>query len=356
MNPRSPPDPCTDYELPRAHGGALGCATLRAHPTDFVVDEVLGFVPEGSGGHAWLEVRKTGRNTPEVATALARHAGVPGRDVGFSGLKDRHAVTTQWFSVGLEGRPEPDWTALQAEGVEVLAVTRHPRKLRRGTHRGNRFRIRLRAVDVPLEVLRQRLAVIAGRGVPNYFGPQRFGRDGGNVAAARRMLAGEVRVRDRQRRGMYLSAARSLLFNRALARRVADGTWDRPLPGDVMALEGSRSLFRATPDDPDLATRAAAGDIHPTGPLWGEGGMTPEGVAATVERAALAPCAWWREALERARLEMDRRALRLAVRDATLVGEDDGVVVVTFELTTGAYATTVVDELVDTGGCERLLV
>ena len=332
--------------LPRA-GGAPACrARLRAMPEDFQVEEVLGFAPAGSGPHAWLKVRKRGLNSHEVARRIARLARVPVRQVGLAGLKDRHAVTTQWFSVLLEARPDPDWSGLEDPDIQVLEVTRHRHKLRRGVHRGNAFRLVLRDLGGPVADLAARVARVAADGAPNYFGTQRFGRDDANLDEARRLLAGEVRVKDRARRGILLSAARSHLFNRVLAARVTAGDWNRPVAGDVMNLDARHGLFLAAAADDAVTARAAAGEIHPTGPLWGRGGLRPQGPAGEREAAALAADGWWCGALEGLGLEMDRRPLRLMVRELGLHSDDAGTAVLTFRLRSGAYATTVLRELI----------
>ncbi|MDZ7754693.1 MAG: tRNA pseudouridine(13) synthase TruD [Gammaproteobacteria bacterium] len=333
-------------ELPRAWGDPACRARIRSRPADFQVDEVLGFEPAGAGGHIFLEVRKTGLDSHEVARRLARFAGVAVRDVGLSGLKDRDAVTTQWFSLPAPKQGDPSWDAFAEAGIEVLAVTHHGRKLRRGVHRRNRFRLVLREFAGDASDLEARVARVAAAGVPNYFGAQRFGRDGGNLEEARRLLAGEIRVRDRRLRGIYLSAARSHLFNRVLARRVEAEAWDRPLAGDVMNLDGRHGMFTVVEVDEEIGERSRAGEIHPTGPLWGRGGMVAGGAAAEHERAALADLGWWCDALEGFGLDMDRRALRLNVEGLTLEEGPEGSLVLGFELRSGAFATTVLRELI----------
>lgn len=340
-------DPLAD--LPQAAGAPACRARLRGVPEDFQVDEVMGFEPSGAGPHAYLLIRKRGFNSQELARRLARLAGVPLRDVGLAGLKDRDAVTTQWFSVLVQDR-EPDWGGLEEPGIEVITVLRHRKKLRRGVHRENLFRIVLRDLEGPWQDLEQRMARVAETGVPNYFGDQRFGRDGANLEEARRLLAGEVRVAERQRRGLYLSAARSFLFNRVLARRVEAGNWDRPLAGDVMNLDGRHGVFAIDEPEAETVERARRGEVHPTGPLWGRGGIRPAAAAAAIEQAALADQRWWCEALERFGLDMDRRALRLMVEDLELERGTDGSAVLSFGLRSGGFATTVLRELVSVAG------
>ena len=332
-------------DLPRAHGHPPATARWRVVPEDFVVEEVLGFAPAGKGQHVLLEVRKRGANTPWVARELARLAGVATSAVGYSGLKDRHAVTTQWFSLDLAGHPEPDWASLGVEGVEVLAAYRHDRKLRRGAHRANRFRLRLRDLEGDRVAIESRLATVRDHGVPDYFGEQRFGRGGANPERALAMLIGELRVRDRNERSLYLSAARSVLFNRVLAARVAGGIWDRALAGEVLMLEGRHSWFVADEVTAELGERVTRGELHPTGPLWGRGELDSRADGRAAEEAALAGCELWCRGLERAGLEQDRRALRVLARDLTWEWLPEGDIVLAFTLVAGAYATALLREV-----------
>jgi tRNA pseudouridine13 synthase len=226
-----------------AHGGPVLDGTMRARPEDFVVEEELGYSASGAGEHVMLAVRKRGRNTQEVARALARFAGVPQVAVGYAGLKDRNALTTQYFTVQLPGRHSPDWSALQDDSLQILASQRHHRKIRRGGLRGNRFRIRVSGVSGDRDLAEQRLQTMRAAGVPNYFGSQRFGRAGSNLDQVSALFAGEGRRASREQRGLLLSAARAFLFNRVVAARVTDTAWGRALEGDVMSLAGSQRQF-----------------------------------------------------------------------------------------------------------------
>jgi tRNA pseudouridine13 synthase len=331
--------------LPYAHGGPPATARLRAEPADFRVDEVLGFEPSGVGEHAFVLVEKTGANTEWVARQLAQKAGVAPMAVGFAGLKDRHAVTRQVFTVQLAGRAEPDWSALAIPGVEVISATRHNRKLKRGAHRGNQFRIRLREVRGEHEAIEARIEAIRTHGVPNYFGEQRFGRDGGNVALAHALFEG--RRLPREQRGIALSAARSELFNTLLARRVADGNWDHALDGEVWMLGGTHAIFGPEAWNEELAQRLASMDIHPTGPLWGNGELRSGGEVQALERAAIEPLAALARGLEQAGLNQERRALRLAAVQLGHVWEPEGALVLEFGLGSGSFATTLLRELCD---------
>jgi len=317
-------------------------------PEDFRVEEVLGFEADGEGEHLLLKVEKRGANTLWVARELAHYAGVSPREVSYAGMKDRNAVAVQHFSLWLGKHPQPDWAAHQHEEYRILAVARHRRKLRIGSLKGNRFRIVLRDLSVPTKDLEAKLASIRERGVPNYFGPQRFGREGANIAQAEALFSGQLTLRDRKLRGLLLSTARSLLFNAVLSRRVEEHSWDTVLAGEICMLEGSHSVFHAESVDAELEARAQTGDLHPTGPLWGQGESRVTGQAAALESAVLRDYAVFARGLEYAGLEQARRALRLPLKDVAWTVDDAQSLVLEFFLSAGAYATAVLRELVNT--------
>ena len=329
-----------------AGAGALGPdvlrATIRGVPEDFVVEEQLGFVATGAGEHLWLLVEKRGANTVWVAQQLARWAGVAEHAVGYAGLKDRHAVTRQTFTVHLPGRKSPDLEGLAIDGVRVLASDWHQRKLPRGALRGNRFVLNLRNVEGERQAIEDRLGRIVARGVPNGFGAQRFGREGGNLAAARAMFAG--RRASRSQRSIYLSAVRSELFNRILAERVRQQAWDTALPGEVFMLDGSHSVFGPVPLDAELAQRLADSDIHPTAALWGAGELRSDAAVRAIEMAVAAAEPELVAGLVSAGLKQERRALRVPVRELQWHWESDALVLA-FELPAGSYATAVLEAL-----------
>lgn len=329
--------------LPWAYSAPPLTARLRSTPEDFVVEEILGYDAEGAGEHALLWVEKRGANTDWVARELAKFAGVSQVAVGYAGMKDRHAVTRQTFSVQLAGKPDPDWSTFPHAEVKVLAATRHSRKLKRGALRGNRFVLVLRDVKGERAAAEQVLTQIAARGVPNYYGEQRFGREGGNVAQARAMFAGR-RV-ERDKRSFLLSAARSQIFNSVLAARVERAVWDTPLDGEIWALAGSRSWFGPEPFGEVLAERLARADIHPSGPLWGQGEPPTQGEAGALEREIGAAHSDLVAGLASARMDQERRPLRLMPKDLKWHWRDDAVLELSFELPAGAYATVVVREL-----------
>ncbi len=342
----APVDPI--LALPQAHGWPPVSGRLRVEPEDFLVEELLSYGPSGEGEHAFLRVRKRQRNTEEVARLLARHAGVPLAAVGYAGLKDRQAVTVQSFSVHLPGQPGPDWSALDDEHVQVIDAQRHSRKIRRGSLRGNRFRLRLRDIAGERDALGERVVRVIDRGVPNYFGPQRFGHQGGNLVHAHALLMDELKRVPRQQKSLWLSAARSHLFNQVLAERVKAGSWDRPLAGEVMLLEGSQRQFPAPRVDAELVERMAAFDIHPSGPLCGRASrsLAPGDEVAELERRVLADWQDWQAGLERFGLDAMRRSLRLPVQELVWDWED-GDLHLDFSLMAGSYATAVVRELVE---------
>ncbi len=334
--------------LPHVLGKPVACACLRTVPEDFQVEEHLGYPLGGEGEHAWLHIRKRNTNTAWVAGLIADLAGVARRDVGYAGLKDRNAVTSQWFSVGLAGRAEPDWQQLDGAELTVLSATRHQKKLRRGGLAGNHFKLTLRELRGDREVLEQRLNRLRETGAPNWFGPQRFGHNYGNLAAAQALFRGR-RERDRLKRGLYLSAARSLLFNAVLSRRLQDGSWDQAIGGDMLGLEGSQSIFAVETPDAEISARLMAQDIHPTGPLWGRGRPPVSAAALAMESETLEPFSEFREGLEMAGLKQARRPLRVSLRDLEWSFPDDDVLKLGFSLPAGSYATAVVREVLDAG-------
>ncbi len=301
----------------RAWGAPLFAGRIRTAPEDFVVNEQIEIEFAGEGEHDWLLIEKTGANTAWVAGQLAKHACIPERDVGYAGLKDRHAATTQWFSAKREIRNPTDWSALDAEGVRILDAQVHNRKLKRGMHRGNAFRIVVRSDEAGAlhDEIDARLHLIAEKGVPNYFGEQRFGRDGRNVELGRAVLDGKRLPRNK--RSIGISALRSFEFNKMLDARVRDGTWNRLLPDDRANLDGTGSHFDVGRLTPELEQRCRELDIHPTGAL---------------------------PAFESIRVEASNRPLRMRVADLGWQF-DDQALRLEFTLGRGSYATAVLREI-----------
>lgn len=340
--------------LEYAYGGPPLRGVLKSAPEDFVVEETLSFSADGLGEHDLLWIEKRGANTEWVARGLARFAKVPQVAVGFAGLKDRFAVTRQHFTVQLPGR-SVDWSTLALPGVQVLSVGRHSRKLKRGALSGNGFALVLREVDGDREGAERVLQQLRTGGAPNYFGEQRFGHGGGNLDLARRLFAGE-RL-ERAERSFALSAARSAIFNSVLDRRVRAGSWNQVIDGELCNLAGKRAWFGPVTPDATLVERCAAGDIHPTGPLWG----TPAAPVAADCAALEQECAeTWSEltaGLAASAMESERRPLRAVPErlswdwdvDAAAVGPPT-LLRLRFALPPGAYATAMIRELIDVGG------
>ncbi len=331
-------------DLPCAHGGPLGSGSLRRQPEDFIVREWLGFEADGEGDHWLLTIRKRGANTAWVAKQLARLANVHPRDVGFAGLKDRNAVTEQSFSVPTRSAV-PNWLIVSGDGFEVVRAQRHRRKLKRGALQGNDFEIVIRDFTGSHSEIEARLATLAARGVPNYFGPQRFGHELGNLQRAFEWFSGERTIADRLEKGFALSAARAYLFNSVLAQRVADGTWERLQSGDVANLDGSNSIFVPDEIDAVLIDRCERLDVHPTAPLWGRGELSTSGNARVLEQDAASRHAVFAEGLAKAGLEQERRATRLKVHALTHAFDDNDLTV-RFRLRRGAFATAVLHEVI----------
>lgn len=331
---------------PLAWGEPCGTAQLKACAEDFQVDEVLDIPLSGSGEHLWLWVEKRLLNTEEAARRLAKAAGVSLRQISYAGLKDRQALTRQWFSVHLPGKSDPQFSAAEGDDLRILDIQRHSRKLQRGAHSANGFTIRLTELKADQAALEARLHTIAAHGVPNYFGLQRFGEQGNNLLGALEYAQRKELPIQRNMRSRLLSTGRSAIFNRVLAQRVSNKTWNVAQVGDVLAFTGSRSFFLAGPDechDPRLAVL----DVHPTGPLWGEGALVSQAQTEQEELqvAAIWPdlCTW----LERANLQQERRILRLPVRDLSWSYPADDCLQVHFVLPPGCFATVVLRELVE---------
>jgi tRNA pseudouridine13 synthase len=334
--------------LPRAHGAPVLTARYKAAPADFLVEELHGFEPSGEGEHLLLTVEKIGMNTAFAARKLATWAGIPEMGIGYAGLKDRNARTRQRFSVHLPKRVAPDLALLEADDFHVLQSDWHNRKLSRGALEGNRFVIVLREASGDRDAIAERLRAIAAGGLPNYFGEQRFGREGDNVAAARRMFAG-ARVK-REQRSIYLSAARSALFNAVLARRVEAGDWNLGREGEVWMLDGTHSVFGPQAMDDTLRSRCTAQDIHPTGPMWGTGELRCTDACRALELETVEPFADLRAGLEAAGLKQERRSLRVHVGALGWDWLDDAALQLDFRLPPGAYATELLAELGDLRG------
>ena len=331
---------------PALYGDAIGTARFKSQSDDFQVEEILGIEPTGEGEHCLVWVEKTERNTNDVATDFAKKLGVRKRLVSHCGMKDKNGVTRQWFSLHLPGRESPTAGLLDSPGVRVLKITRHIRKLHRGAHDGNRFVVRLRDCQFTAIDAEQRWAKICERGVPNYFGPQRFGANGDNVRNAVRFMTGKLEVKDRMLRGILISAARSSVFNACIARRLQMGTWDTALDGEVFGFSDNRSLVLPHNLRGDEADRVHNGDLELTAPLWGLGELQSLGEVRKIELQVAEENAEIISGLEQFNLKQERRVMRLKPLAPQMKWESDKTLILGFELPKGTYATTLLKELV----------
>lgn len=325
----------TPHAWPALAGG------IGESPMDFRVDEVPLYATSGEGEHLYLHIQKECLNSEDVARAIAKCAGVSGRDVGYAGMKDRHAVTTQWFSVVSKADPEA-WTL--PEGATLLAHARHGNKLRTGHLEANIFQIRLVGVDDG-DALIERANILRAEGVLNGFDAQRFGRGGRNLSKAIHWAEGHMRRTQPFERKLFTSVIQSEVFNRVLQAR-AERDQFHVLLGDVMRLDGSRSVFPAE-DVAATQQRLVEGDVHLTGPIFGPRAPQPAEVAATLENACIAAIGLSDEAIKRLGQNGagTRRDLRVYLPDLAVEREDDGTYLCRFTLKSGSYATNVIRHL-----------
>ena len=325
-------------QWPHAYPASGASATLKLLNEDFIVTELPLQQPCGEGEHIWLEIEKNGANTAFVAQQLALAAGVQEWDVGYAGLKDRYAITRQWFSIYRPKGEVLDLTQLQHPEFKVVSQSRHVKKLRPGDLQGNRFRIVLRDLsgdagadaNAVMAAVEANLQAVAGQGAPNYFGAQRFGFDGGNVEQGRAMLAREIRVRNPKKKGIYLSAVRSFVFNEVLALRIEQGLWGKSLPGDVMDEAG-----------------------RPTGPLWGRGRVITTDQAQALENSVAERHAVLCDGMEHAGLDQERRSLVASPADMSWEWPQANQLVLNFSLAAGTYATSILGEILRTTEPDR---
>lgn len=328
------------------HGQPDATGVVKANPEDFIVIEDLGYRPDGEGEQVLVRLRKVGCNTRFVAEALARFAGIHPRDVSFAGMKDRHAVTEQWFCLRIPGKETPDFSRFQLEGCEVLETSRHRRKLRTGALQGNTFQLILRQIS-NRDAVEQRLHQIRVAGVPNYFGMQRFGHNGNNLLMARRWATNDIVVRERNKRSFLLSAARSALFNHVVSERLAlHDSLLKPISGDALQLSGRGSWFVAQQNELDeLQSRLENNELRVTAPLPGRGEWGTQGDALQFEQQSLAGEVQLTGLLEREGVDAARRAILLMPQDFRWVWQDDVTIELNFWLPAGSFATSVLREI-----------
>lgn len=329
-----------NWHFPEAQSALLSRGDYKCQIDDFQVIENLGFEPLGEGEHVFIFIEKNNLNTESVVRILAKKLAMKASMIGYSGLKDKYAITSQWLSF-----PWPIKSALPSltdVPFSVKKIVRHNKKLKKGTHHSNQFNIIVRNID-NATLLDSNLKRIAVSGVPNYFGLQRFGHAGGNIEKAL------VFFRDRHKlspfkKGLYLSATRAYLFNHYLARRVANKNWNQALAGDAFNLEGSNSFFQSSIKD-DVSQRLNDMDIHPVGPLFGVGESKLSLEAREYEEIINEQFQLLVDGLIQHKVQLAYRPLRLMVRDLEWHFEEN-YVILTFKLVKGAFATSVLKEIV----------
>ncbi len=330
----------------------VGTGVIKALNGDFKVNEVLGFKPSGNGAHLWVKIEKDGLDTTNVVGMLSSACKIRSSEIGFSGLKDRNAITSQWFSVPAGSNPECRLKLISSlcrdhSQLSTKQISANPGKLRRGVHRQNEFDINIRNLDVNSELLEQGLNRTLQQGVPNYFGPQRFGRNGKNLLTAIKFMSTPgIRV-DRIARSMALSSARSWIFNQVLSSRLSAQTWQTAVIGDALQLQGTNAYFVHNGTDPAIIDRIARHDIHPTGPLWGKGPLPTLGNIAELEKAVVNEIPVFPEGLVAAGLKQQRRALRLIPLGLVWKFIDSDTLNIRFSLPRGSFATAVLRELIN---------
>lgn len=325
------------------YGKPQSSGVFKKSCEDFNVQEDLGFELSGEGEHVCLWVQKIGENTQYLARELAKFAAIPARNVSYAGLKDRQGDTKQWFSLHIPGKITPDFTQFESPGVTILKVIRHHKKIKTGALAGNYFSIVLREIS-DKNALQEALEKVQN-GVPNYFGKQRFGFDGYNINAALTMFQGR-KIKDRFKRGIYLSAARSYLFNQVISARIKDHLHNKPLLGDCVQFVGNRSYFPLTELDPESIQRLESREVCLTAPLWGAGELTSESDAKQYEITALSDYQEIQAGLAKNGLKQERRPLLLIPEKFSATWLDDSSVKIDFYLPSGCYATSVLRELI----------
>lgn len=325
------------------NGKPLSTALFKQSCEDFNVVEDLGFELSGEGEHVCLWLNKVGENTQYVAKQLARFADIPAKNVSYAGLKDRQGDTTQWFSLHIPGKETPDFTQFELAGVTILKTIRHHKKIKIGALSGNFFEIVLREVSDKDALINS--LELASKGVPNYFGPQRFGREGHNVSSALKMFEGR-KIKDRFKRSMYLSAARSYLFNHAVSMRIKDGQFSTAIVGDCVQFVGNRSFFPMLELNADSQCRLERREICLTAPLWGAGNLTSELDAQEYELNVLAHFDALQAGLVKNKLKQERRPLMLLPTGLSSIWLDEETVKIKFYLPAGTYATSFLREII----------
>ncbi|MFK5984734.1 MAG: tRNA pseudouridine(13) synthase TruD [Pseudomonadota bacterium] len=326
-------------------------ACFKQKPEDFIVQEQLSFTPDGSGKHAFLWLEKKALNTQYVIKLLSEFTGLAARHIGYAGLKDKQSISRQWFSINLQGLSEPKWQDFSHPDITIKTVTYHNKKLKVGSLTGNDFVILLRDIQAfNCEEIEQRLDKISEYGVPNYFGPQRFGINNQNISKAQDWFEGKIKINHRAQKSIILSAARSYLFNQLLSQRIELYGWHQLINGEVMMLDGTRSIF-IVPEQADSETiqRFNEADIHPSLSLWGQGQLKSQAQLYDLENNLKDVFPNWCKGLENKGLKQDRRAMRVLPKNLSFSWLEGKHLQLKFSLARGCYATSILRELVNIG-------
>lgn len=334
-------------DLSYLNGKPTVTGIYKQYNQDFIVKEDLGYELTNEGEHVFVEIRKEDCNTLFVAEQLAKFANISTKLVGYAGLKDRNAITTQLFGLHIPGKLTPDFSQFKLAGCEVLSVTRHNKKLRIGGLKGNFFSLRLRDIS-DASALEARLQLIQHSGVPNYFGEQRFGRDEHNLTQAMLWANGEINIKDRKKRSFYLSAARSAIFNDIVSQRIAKGIFNTVLNGDVLQLAERRSWFVAEAKELDvLQSRMNLGELNITAPMVGDNQLNTMEDALLFETSCINH--HWSSFLnlfKKERIETARRAIILRPKNLTWQWQDQATILINFWLPAGCFGTSIIRELI----------
>lgn len=332
-------------DIPQAFG------KIRQQSSDFDVTEKLSFELTGEGEHLYLFVEKQDTNSDWLAKHFQRTLGLRSQDVGYAGKKDRYSVSRQWFSLHIPGKGDDDPQLFEkladneGQSYSILQAVRHNKKLRTGAIESNRFKIIIK--DVQGQVASETLESIKAFGFPNYYGYQRFGREYANLDAAEKLFNQQIRVRSRNKRGIYLSAARSAIFNLQLVERLNSNTWDKPVDGDCLMIDGSQSFFPCEQIDNDTLERFRAGELHSSGWLPGKQTSQAAGPAKELEESVISEFEPWLNGLNDARMDSARRAYRVIPKHFDLTQVDASTLLVDFELPAGCFATSLLRELIN---------
>ena len=332
------------------YGDATIKGTIKSQATDFKVDEDLGFEPDGEGEHLLLQIEKVGLSTHELIDRIAADFKLKPRDIGYSGLKDRHAVTRQWLSLRLPGQSGHE-NAPESADYRILKQGLHRRKLKPGTHRRNHFEVTIRNLSAFSSVTQNQIDLIRCKGMANYFGQQRFGSKQDNVGRALGVFGSERKTRkiSRSKKSLYLSALRSHLFNQILSRRIEAGYWSEPADGDVFMLAGSQSIFYE-PINQDLIDRFDQQDISSTVSLYGTGNRMLEGRALALEDQVLAEFEEIRDCLSQQKTHLAMRATRVVVENLKFAYSDaEQTLTIVATLPRGSYFTTLLNHFLNSG-------